>query len=512
MFNNSKFESQKELIRKSNRYLNRSQKPLTEKITNETFTNVYIPKNTETIIPPGQRYMNNFPQNSLRPYHTQSNMIKVNKINRSRNYSNKNDDLYEKENISRNNQNEFNIIRNKTQYKNKRTSSNYINKTLNKEDILRTTNDSRTRKIYSMASDIFNLDNCSTNLVNDSSFFNNSINDSVNNICNSVDNIHLGNEENHANKNIKYFNIEDNDDNSDNNSNSNCNCDSNLNIGKKNYPRRSKKFGLNLNSSKGLLEKGNGEFSIKKARSIYLNRLKSIRNDVENKKYNRINLILNKDFTNTDFIPFLHGMNSKTNASNIESVNYDIISNKKNNLYDKYNKLSNQKASVSEYDNYEIIIPKDYNKLDGQKLKNMLHAEGVHFFGFSEQANIGGDKGKFKFKIRKSNLDKNDINNCVKKLSKKLSSSFNVKLKKTDEVNERKTTEITQEYGAEIVANHLQNDENDKSANNKIKTGAYSRKKNLKIEYDMKYKNYNLFKNKKFDVKKRKKTPFKKKK
>ena len=508
MFNIAKFERQKELIRKSNRYLNRKQKPLTEKITNETFTNVYIPKNTETIISPGQRYMNNFPQRSLRPYHTQNDMIKANKINRSRNYSNTNDDLYEKENISRNNQNEFNIIRNKTQYKNKHQSSNYIYKTLNKEDILRTTNDSRTRKIYSMASDIFNLENCSTNLVNDSSYFNNSINDSVNNNYNSVDNIHLGNEENHMNTNIKYLNIEDNDENSDSNNKSNC--ASNLNIEKKNYPQRSNNTGFNLNSSKGLLEKGNGEFSIKKARSIYLNRLKDIRNDVENRKYNRISLILNKDFSNTDFIPFLHGMNTKTNASNIESVNYDIISNKKNNLYDKYNKLSNQKASVSEYDNYEIIIPKNYNKLDGQKLKNMLHAEGVHYFGFSEEANIGGDKGKFKFKIRKSNLDKNDKNNCVTKLSKKLSSSFNVKLKKADEVNERKTTEITQDYGAEVIANHLQNDENDKSANNKIKIGAYSRKNNLKREYDIKYKNYNLFKNKKNDIKKRKKTPFKK--
>ena len=509
MFNTLQFENQKELIRKSNRYLNHKQKPLTEKITNETFTNVYIPKNSETIIPPGQRYMQNFPENSLRSYHTQNNMIKVNKINRSRNYS-KNDDLFEKENISRNNQDECNIIRNKTQYKNKRPSSIFIKKALNREDILRTTNDSRTRKIYSMASDIFNLENCSTNLVNDSSFFNNSINSNVNNNYNSVDNIHLGNEENHVNKNIKYFNIEDNDDNSDNNSNSNFNCNSNLNIEKKNYPPRINKYGLNLNSSKGLLEKGNGEFSIKKARSIHLNRLKSIRNDVKNKKYNRISLILNKDFSNTDFIPFLHGMNTKTNASNIESVNYDIISNKKNNLYDKYNKLSNKKASISEYDNYEIIIPKNYNKLDGQKLKNMLHAEGVHFFGFSEQANIGGDKGKFKFKIRKSNLNENDSNNCIKKLSKKLSSTFNVKLKKTDEVNERKTTEITQKYGAEVVANHLQNDENDKSANNTIKIGAYSRKNNLKIEYDMKYKNYNLFKNKKNDVKKRKKTPFKK--
>jgi len=508
---NVQFESQKELIRKSNRYLNRKQKPLTDKITNETFTNVYIPQYTETIIPLGKRYIDNIPKSSLRPYHTLNNMVKVSKINRSRNYSNKNNDLYDNENISRNNQNEFNIIRNKTQYKTKRPSYNYINKNLNREDVLRTTYNSRTRKIYSMASDIFNLENCSTNLVNDSSFFNKSINDKVNINYNnnSVDNIHLGNEENHMNKNIKYFNIEDNDNNSDNSdTNSNCNYDSNLNIEKNNYHQRSNKFGINLNSSKGLLEKGNGEFSIKKARSLYLNRLKKIRNDVEKKKYNKISLILNKDFSNTDFIPFLHEMNTKTNASNIESVNDDIISNKKNNLYDKYNKLSNKKASVSEYDNYEIIIPKNYNKLDGQKLKNMLHAEGVHFFGFSEQVNIGSDKGKFKFKIRKSNLDK-DNDNCVKKLSKKLSSSFNVKLKKTDEVNERKKTEITQEYGPEVVANHLQNDENDKSFNNKNKIGAYSRKKNLKIEYDMKYKNYNLFKNKK-DVKKRKKTPFKK--
>jgi len=38
-----------------------------------------------------------------------------------------------------------------------------------------------------------------------------------------MDNTHLGNEENHVNKNIKYFNIEDNDENNDNNSNSNCN-------------------------------------------------------------------------------------------------------------------------------------------------------------------------------------------------------------------------------------------------------------------------------------------------
>ena len=57
-------------------------------------------------------------------------------------------------------------------------------------------------------------------------------------------------------------------------------------------------------------------------------------------------------------------MKTKTNASNIENVNYNIISNKTNNLYDKYKKLSNKKTKNEQYEKYEIIIPKYYNKLE----------------------------------------------------------------------------------------------------------------------------------------------------
>ena len=93
-------------------------------------------------------------------------------------------------------------------------------------------------------------------------------------------------------------------------------------------------------------------------------------------------------------------------------------------------------------------------------MKNLLHSQGIHFFGFREDAKVAGDRGKFKFKIRKSITDKNNSNiNNIEKLSKKLNKIFNVKLKKYDEINERKTTEITKKYGAEVVSNHLQTEE-----------------------------------------------------
>lgn len=439
MFKTAKLESQKELFLKSNhptayqRYTLRKQKPITEKITNITFTKEYLPKNIE--VSSRQKYLNNILENSLKPYNDQKTFRKLSKIHRSRNNNNK---TFDNENSSlsqsRSSYN-FRSLSNyskcKTEYKIKRPQSFFSNRTYNKEDVLRKTNNSRIRKLYSMASDIFNLDESSTNLIQHSSFYNN--NNYNNNIEYSVDTIHFGNENNYKNKNIKNFSVNDEyDDNS--------------------Y----------ISSSKGLLEKGNCEFSIQTARRINLNKLKKYKKNVENKKFNKLSLLLNKDFSHSDFVPFLHKIKSKTktNESNIESVNYDIISNKSNNLYDKYNKFSNKKANSSQYDNYEIIIPKNYNKLDGSKLKNLLHSQGIHFFGFREDAKVAGDRGKFKFKIRKSITDKNNSNiNNIEKLSKKLNKIFNVKLKKYDEINERKTTEITKKYGAEVVSNHLQTEE-----------------------------------------------------
>ena len=220
----------------------------------------------------------------------------------------------------------------------------------------------------------------------------------------SIEYIHLGNENNHKYKNLKYSTFNDNDNEDYNNS--------------------------NTISNEDLLKKGNSEFNLNKYKNIKINRASYLHKNIENKKYYKKSLLLNKDFFNTDFVPFLHKMKTKTNASNIESVNYDIISNKANNLYDKYKKLSNKKAKNEQYEKYEIIIPKNYTKLESSKIKNMLHAQGVHFFEFREQAKVAGDKGKFEFKIRTTNYDKNNKNNNImEKLSNKLIKNFNIKLK-----------------------------------------------------------------------------------
>lgn len=452
MFRTVRLESKKELFLKTNnpnnflRSTRRKEKPITDKITNMTFNKDYHPTKIE--VSSRQKYLNNISQNSLKPYNDKSNTKKLSKIRRSRNIGDNNSIFNDNSSISKsyssrslNFRTLSNYKRSKTEYKVKRSKSFFCNRTNDKENILKTTNNSRIRKLYSMASDIFNLDECSTNLVQNSSTYNNNIFNTDNSIDN---NIHLGNEKNHAIKNLKYYTI-DNDNNNSNNI----------------FNGKNKTNNTNMNSSKGLLERGNCEFSIEKARSINIKRMKKLEKNIDNKKYNKLSLLLNKDFANSDFVPFLHKMNKKTNASNIESVNYDIISNKSNNLYDKYNKLSNKKSTFSEYENYEIIVPKNYNKLDGSKLKNLLHAQGVHFYAFREQANVQGDKGKFKFRVRKTNIDNTgNNNNKIQKLSKKLSNLFNVKLKKYDEINEKKTSEITKEYGPEVVSNHLQTEEN----------------------------------------------------
>ena len=440
MFRKVDLESQKELFLKSSRLsFRRKEKPITDKITNITYTKEYEPQNKE--ISSRQRYQSF--RNSLKPYNDKNNLDKLNKLNTispSRDTSKKGiDDT--NSNISRSKtiysfRNPLYSDKYKTEYRSKRTQSFFSNRINDKEYILRTTNISRLRKLYSMSSDIFNLDDCSTNLVHNNSFYDNN------------------------NYNFNTENIDNNNDNKEYN-------DDNEYYDKNNT----------INISKGLLEKEKDNIesnvsnmsnisNIKRVRNININKIKNIEGKYKIKRHHKLSLLLNKDFNNSDFIPFLHKIKnrtkSKTNASNIESVNYDIISNKENHLYDKYNTLSNKKADNTQYDNYEIIIPKNYNKLDSSKLKNFLHAEGIHFFGFKEQANLIGDKGKFTFKIRKSNLDnldKSNKNKNIELLSKKLKNVFSVKLKKNEEDNKRKTTEATKKYGGEVVSNHLQDNE-----------------------------------------------------
>ena len=432
MFRSVRLESQKELFLKSNNNNTlrnildkRKEKPVTDKITNISFHKQTKPQINE--ISSRQKYLDNIAKNSQMPYIEKNNSNKkMGKIRRSikshsvgknneNAFSEKNDNDYDDNlSISRTHSGHsltfrsFSHFKNlkkkgtKTEYKEKRSKSFFADRLSEKENILKTTNNSRIRKLYSMSSDIFNLDNCSTNLIQNKTF----------------------------------------------------------------YKDKDKNNNKLMKSSKGLLERGNCEFSIEKARSINIKRMKKLEEKVENKKFNKLSLLLNKDFANTDFVPFLHKMPKKTNASNIESVNYDIISNKTNNLYDKYNKLSNKKSTFLDYDNYEIVIPKSYSGLDSSKLKNLLHAQGIHFYNFHEQVSIG-EKGRYQFRIRKPNLNDNNntINNNNKKienLSKKLINVFNVKLKKNGEKFEKKISEVTREYGPEDVANHLQNDDNEK--------------------------------------------------
>ena len=435
MFKEVRLESQKELFLKLNhpsrnqRYTLRKQKPLTDKITNLTSTTVYHPQNKEIFT--RQQYLNNILKNSYKPYKDKNDSRKLNKIQRSRNIQSQTFlDINSSISGSQNSHNfrsfsKFNKC--KTEYK-KRSKSYCSISTFDRENILRTTNNSRLRKLYSMTSDIFNLGDSSTNLVNDN---NQSVSNNNSNTGGFIQNIHLGNENNHKYKNLKYFTFDNEDYNNS-----------------------------NIMLSKALLGKGNNEFKNLKDKNKNIDGIKNIKKNFENKKYHKKSLLLNKDFSNTDFVPFLHKIKTKTNASNIESVNYDIISNKANNLYDNYKKLSNQKVNNEKYEKYEIIIPKNYNKFESTKLKNLLHAQGVHFFEFREQAKVAGDKGKFEFKIRTTNYDKNNKNNNImEKLSNKLIKNFNIKLKLSNEAIERKTTEITREYGPEVVTNHLQSED-----------------------------------------------------
>jgi hypothetical protein len=170
-----------------------------------------------------------------------------------------------------------------------------------------------------------------------------------------------------------------------------------------------------------------------------------LRRKVKEKIYNKKNKIKKENLTNGLLIPIykfkLQVKNNKTDINNLESVNYNIINNKKNNIRQIYTNLSSAKPSLENISNYEIIIPKNFNKINEVKLKNILHCEGLHFFNFTEQGDIiGGNKGKYIFKIRNSNLDKN-FNNKIKNVNSKFS-KLNVKLNKINGNYSRKKTDL----------------------------------------------------------------------
>lgn len=170
--------------------------------------------------------------------------------------------------------------------------------------------------------------------------------------------------------------------------------------------------------------------------------------------YNRIN-ILNRTEYNPNETNSLYSNGKKTNRANIESVKYDIITTKKSSLYDKYKDLSGVPASCPKVEDYDIVIPKNYNKANLNQIKGLLSSNGVHYFNVKEEGDlIGGQKGKFKMKVRLNG--QNDINNnrMINKTSQKLS-KCDVKLKKKLNEYGKKRTDITGYGWDETIANGL---------------------------------------------------------
>ena len=95
MFKRVKLESQKELFLKTNqpksfqRNTFFKQKPITDKITNITFTIENSRESKNTDISSRQKYLDNISKNSLKPYNDKKTFPKLSKIRRSRNIHNK---------------------------------------------------------------------------------------------------------------------------------------------------------------------------------------------------------------------------------------------------------------------------------------------------------------------------------------------------------------------------------------------------------------------------------------
>lgn len=133
----------------------------------------------------------------------------------------------------------------------------------------------------------------------------------------------------------------------------------------------------------------------------------------------------------------------KENFINLNSVNYDIITNteggiaSKNGIVNKANsrpKVLNdslipnqQKKSIQisngnsssrtvnhckETDEYQIDVPKEFDKLNIKEIKNMFYSAGIHLYKCETRANsLSNGSGKIVFKVRK---DKNDCEYLTK--------------------------------------------------------------------------------------------------
>ena len=367
---------------------------ITDKITNRKYDKIFVPKIDN--LTSRQRYIQNL-------YKIENNELactpkkRVSKIRRKNlNYSANNSKINKK--------NYYNSI-NEKNYNNKNLSF-YCESSINDKKslkLLRTTTNHKIRSFYSKCSDIFN--------VNAPSPFKNDKNNRTVLLYNEKTNIDNISKTPDSTMKIKPLPI---------------NYKKIKNT--KNYLQRELNARNNLIKSEGQKE----EALRKKMKSKIFNRKK------EAKKENIKNEILPPMY---EFK--LKLKNKKTNINNLESVNYNIINNKASKIRQEYTNLSSVKPSFGDISNYEILIPKNFNQVNEIKLKNILHSEGIHFFNFSEQGDIiGSNKGKYLFKVRNSNNEK-EFNNKIKKINSKFS-KINIKLNKIKVNHSKKKSDLIQ--------------------------------------------------------------------
>ena len=366
---------------------------VTDKITNKRYDKIFEPK--MDYITSRQRYIKNLYKNdnidlkiSSKKYHSKIKRIKS-RSNSKTNIINSNILFHSL------NENKINIKRNMTFYKD---NSNNNRKS---PALIRKKNNRKLRTIYSRNNDSIIINNILTNsqIIKDASI-----------ISNKERNINEGNK---TQDNINYNKI------------------------------RPIKFDMKkIKNSKNYLE---NEFKLKN-NNIKCEREKEelLKRKVKEKAFNRKNFIKDENNKN-ELLPPIYKFkqkikNKKTNLNNLESVNYNIINNKSSKMREEYTNLSSIKPSFEKVTSFEIKIPND-NKTNGIKIKNILHSEGLHFFNFSEEADIiSGNKGKYIFKIRNSYNDKS-FKDKIRKINSKFK-KLNVKLNKTDRNYSKKKSEL----------------------------------------------------------------------
>jgi len=311
--------------------------------------------------------------------------------------------------LEENEEEEKNLSNNKKLNKKNFKKKNIIETENEISNILKTTKSGKIRKLFSMYSNIFNLNNTATNYMN---------------------NYYSLNKPSYY-KSIYKKNINDNSGNK-----SSFLFDNNKNNNKNNNSIKNNRI-LNKIKKKKINKKSNTS-------NIKPNTILGIGESIPKKKnYNKID-ILNRTQYNIREIDFpLTSRPIKTNLSNIESVKYDIITSRKSNLFDKYNNLSGIKATTSNIQDYEILVPQNYNNSDVNILKRVFASNGIHVFGVKEEGDIiGGVNGKYKLKIRIDDGDEEHINRMINKSCKKLA-KYDVELKRNHTEYKKRKTDIT---------------------------------------------------------------------